>query len=69
MVAPMLEPSPVELRALHRSGATPFKDQDFDTIEPALARWFVGQRLSQAVESYFLNARARVTVIVVRKPR
>lgn len=67
MVAPMLEPNLAELRELHRSGATPFKNQPFDAVAPALSRWYVGQRLSQAVETYYLNARARVSVIVMRK--
>jgi len=69
MVAPMLEPSELELRELLRSGTTPFTDQPYDQIAPALARWYVGQRLSQAVETYYQNARARVVIAVMRKPR
>ncbi len=69
MVAPMLEPSLVELRALHRSGVTPFKDEDFDKAQPALARWYVGQKLSTAIETFYLNARSRVTLVMIRKPR
>jgi hypothetical protein len=69
MVAPMLEPSPVELRALHRAGATPFKDEDFEKAQPALVRWYVGQKLSQAIETFYLNARSRVTLVMIRKPR
>jgi hypothetical protein len=69
MVAPMLEPSSVELRALHRSGTTPFKDEDFEKAQPALVRWYVGQKLSQAIEAFYLNARSRVTLVMIRKPR
>lgn len=69
MVAPMLEPSPVELRALHRAGVTPFKDEDFEKAQPALVRWYVGQKLSQATETFYLNARSRVTLVMIRKPR
>lgn len=68
MVAPMLEPNVVELRDLHRSGATPYKDQPFDEVAPAIARWYVGQRLNQAVETYYLNARSRVSILVMHKP-
>ena len=69
MVAPMLQPNPAELRDLLRSGATPFKDQPFEVVGPALTRWFVGQRLSQAVEAYYVNARARVVITLMRRPR
>jgi hypothetical protein len=69
MVAPMLEPSPVELRALHRSGVTPFKDEDFEKAQPALVRWYVAQKLGQALETFYLNARSRVTLVMIRKPR
>jgi hypothetical protein len=68
MVAPMLTPSEPELRALYRSGATPFKDQPFEKIAEALSRWYMGQKLAQAVEAYYVNARARVVVIVAKKP-
>ncbi len=68
MVAPMLEPSDPELRDLWRTGSTPFKDEPFDRIKPALARWYVGQRLAQATEAYFQNARSRVTISVSRRP-
>ena len=69
MVAPMLEPSSVELRALHRSGTTPFKDEDFEKAQPALVRWYVGQKLSQAIDTFYLNARSRVTLVMIKKPR
>jgi len=69
MIAPMLAPSEPELRDLWRTGATPFKDEPFDTIKPALVRWYVGQRLGQATEAYFQNARSRVVISVARKAR
>jgi hypothetical protein len=69
MVAPMLEPNPADLRDLQSGGATPFKGRPFEEVAPALTRWYVGQHLSQAVETYFLNARARITIIVANRPR
>jgi hypothetical protein len=69
MIAPMLEPGELELRDLWRTGATPFKDQPFDQIAKPLARWYVGQRLTQALDTYFQNARSRVVVNVTRRGR
>jgi hypothetical protein len=67
MIAPMLEPSDPELMDLWRTGTTPFKDQPFAEIKPALSRWYVGQRLGQATEAYFQNARSRVSISLSRK--
>ena len=67
MIAPMLEPSEIELRDLLRTGTTPFKDQPFDQVAPALGRWYVGQRLGQAIEAYYQNARTRVVISVARR--
>ena len=67
MVAPMLEPSEAELRALLRTNATPFRDQPYADVAPALRRWYIGQRLSQALDAYYQHARARVTVILIRR--
>jgi hypothetical protein len=66
MIAPMLEPSDPELMDLWRTGTTPFKDQPFNEIKPALSRWYVGQRLAQATEAYFQNARSRVFISLAR---
>jgi hypothetical protein len=48
---------------------TPFKDEDFEKAQPALVRWYVGQKLGQALETFYLNARSRVTLVMIRKPR
>jgi hypothetical protein len=66
MVTPMLEPSDFELRAVLRTGVTPFKDRPYQEVATLLQRWYVGQRLAQAVEGYYQNARSRVTVNLVR---
>ncbi|WP_433930211.1 hypothetical protein AB3662_40230 [Sorangium cellulosum] len=65
MVAPMLEPSDFELKIALRSGATPFKDQRYEDVAPALKRWYVAQRLAQALDAYYQNARARVSLSIV----
>lgn len=60
MVAPMFNPSDAELRELHRSFATPFRGRHPDL--DALRKWYVGQRLSTALASFYQNARSRVKV-------
>jgi hypothetical protein len=60
MVTPMLTPSALELRRLHRAGEGPLSDRPFDEAEPALRRWYVARSLRVAVANYYQNARARV---------
>jgi hypothetical protein len=67
MVTPMLQPSEAELRSLHKSTNTPFRDAPFDTIRPALLRWYVSRRLNAAVASFFENARSRIDVTVLQR--
>jgi hypothetical protein len=62
MVAPMLDPSDAELRALHRTRNNPFRELAFERIEPGLRRWYVGQRLAAAVQNFYQNARSRITL-------
>ncbi len=69
MIAPMLEPSDLDLRNLWQTGSTPFKDRPFDEIKPALSRWYVGQRLGQEAEAYRQTARSRVVINVSRGPQ
>src|SRR5690606_1322836 len=58
MVTPMLSPSTLELRRLHRDGEGPDAEKSFEEAEPALRRWYVTRSLRSAVETYFQNARA-----------
>jgi hypothetical protein len=68
MVAPMLAPSDAELRNIHRSLETPFRDHEYDEIAPALRRWYVQRRLTAALASFFQNARSRVEIDVLEAP-
>jgi len=68
MVTPMLEPSELELLALHRSGATPFSDRPFEDVKELMQRWYVSVRLGQALDTYYQNARSRVSLVTVKKP-
>lgn len=67
MVAPMLEPSESELRALLATpGATPFSGQPYEKVALPLGRWVVAQRLGDAIATYYQTARSRVVVTLVR---
>jgi hypothetical protein len=65
MVAPMLAPSDAELRLLYRNEKTPYRDAPFETILPALRRWYVATRLSAALSGFYQNARGRLEVHVL----
>jgi hypothetical protein len=67
MVAPMIAPTEIELREIYKTGATPFKDQPFEKIEPLLGKWVMGQRIARALETYYQNARSRVVLAVTRR--
>jgi hypothetical protein len=67
MVTPMLAPSEAELRSLHKSTNTPFRDAPFDSIRPALLRWYVSRRLNAALASFFENARSRIDVTILQR--
>ena len=66
MIAPMLDPSDPELREVFRSGVTPYEGQPFEQVSPLLRRWYVGLKLSQALETYYQNARSRVRITILR---
>lgn len=66
MVAPMLEVSELELRDALRARTTPFGDQPYEQVAAPLERWYVGQKVAKALDSYYLTARGRVTLIIVR---
>ncbi len=70
MVAPMLEPTEIELKALHRAGQTPFTKDDFEdkAVKDRVKRWYIGVRLSQALDTYFQNARSRISIVTVKSP-
>lgn len=65
MVTPMLQPSEAELRSIHKSTSTPFSNAPYDTIRPALLRWYVSRKLNAALATYFENARSRIEVTVL----
>lgn len=67
MVAPMLDPSEAELRELFRSGATPFRGRKLDDVIEPLRKWYVGQRLSSALATFYQNARARVKLTYLKR--
>ena len=61
----MLAPSEAELRNLHRSHSTPFRALPYEQAALPLRRWYVGQRLAEALTSFYQNARARLEIVVL----
>jgi hypothetical protein len=62
MVAPMLEPSTLELRRAHQLEQSPFSGQPFDEVRRPLERWYVARSLRRAAAAFFQNARARLRI-------
>jgi hypothetical protein len=62
MVAPMLSPTPLELRRVHERENTPYKDMAFDQAEAPLRDWYIQVRLREAILTYYQNARTRLKV-------
>ena len=56
-----------QLREVFRTSAHPFKNQPFETVRPALTRWFVEERLRAAETTFLQVARARVRSGVVAR--
>ncbi|HET9954239.1 MAG TPA: hypothetical protein VFQ61_07035 [Polyangiaceae bacterium] len=65
MVAPMLEPTEHELRALHKTRKNPFAALPYERIAPGLRRWYVSQRLATALQAYYQNARSRIQLTLL----
>lgn len=64
-LTPLLRPTDEQLREVFRTSAHPFKNQPFDAVRPALARWFVEERLHAAETTFLQVARARIRIVVV----
>ncbi len=65
MVAPMLEPSEVDLREAHRRGDTPYTAEKFEDAADRVRNWYVSNRLRAALDSYYRGIRNKVTVQLV----
>jgi hypothetical protein len=67
MVAPMLRPTELDLREVHRRGNTPFSNDKFDLVQEPLRRWYVSTRMNAALERYFRNVRSRVKITLIER--
>ncbi len=65
MVAPMLQPSDAELRKVHLTLKTPYRDRAFEDVRNALRRWYVSRRFAAALGSFYQNVRARLRVTIL----
>jgi|GEM_PF-272324 len=69
MVAPMLTPTRTELRQVYAVEHHPFVQQSFEEAEAALRQWWIANRLADAVEQFFSDARQRVSITLLIEPR
>jgi hypothetical protein len=67
MVAPMLRPSELDLREVHKRGETPFSQQRYEDVEEPLRRWYIATRLREAIDEYYRGVRSRVRVWLIRE--
>lgn len=67
MVTPMLLPSDAELRAFQRTLLPPARDLPFETVKAVLQHSYVTQRVTQAIDAYYQNARSRITIVFIRR--
>ncbi len=65
-VMPVLKPSVEQLRDVFRSSAHPYGGRAFEEVRPALARWFVLERVRLAESTFYQAARAHVVMVVTR---
>jgi hypothetical protein len=65
MVAPMLQPSDAELRAIHRTVKTPFRGRAFSEVAVEMRRWYVSRRLGSALAAFYQNARSRIQITLL----
>jgi hypothetical protein len=65
MVAPMLAPTTSELRQVYATDNHPYRQVSYEKAVPLLRRWVVGQRLREAFDVYYQNARQRLTIVTL----
>jgi hypothetical protein len=65
MVAPMLAPTSSELRQVYSTENHPYRGVAYEQALPLLRRWVVGQRLRDAFDQYYQNARQRLTIVLL----
>jgi hypothetical protein len=69
MVAPLLDPTDIELREMHASGKTPFSGERFVDVVDKLRRWVLAQRMAAAVDEFWQNARSRIVITWVAQKK
>ncbi len=62
MVAPIVEPSELELRELHATGKTPFTGEPFEPNIAAIRRAVIAERLAAALDDFWQQARSRLVI-------
>ncbi|NUP11471.1 MAG: hypothetical protein HOW73_35950 [Polyangiaceae bacterium] len=67
MVAPLLDPTDIELREMHAAGKTPYSGERFVDVVDKLRRLVLSQRMTAAVDEFWQNARSRIVITWVTK--
>lgn len=62
MIAPLVEPSDLELRELHAAGKSPYSAQRFADVVDKLRRWVIAQRVSAALDDFWQRSRSRIVI-------
>lgn len=62
MVAPLLEPTDIELRELHAAGKTPYTKERFVDVVDKLRRLVLSQRMAAALDEFWQRARSRIVI-------
>jgi len=65
-IAPILQPTEEQLREIFRTGAHPYRGQDFEQARAGLRRWFIIERVRATESSYLQAVRSRVRIVVMR---
>ena len=69
MVAPIVEPTELELRELHATGKTPFTGLPFEPNVAAIRRAVIATRLAAALDDFWQQARSRLVIKWLRTTR
>lgn len=69
MVRPQPEPPRTQLRALWRSGPTPFTGRPFKEIRESMIGWYLSERAGSDARAFYASARGRVALAWLRRPQ
>jgi len=69
MVAPLVEPTDIELKEILASGQTPYSSKPFAEVKDDLRRWVIARRVGDALDAFYQRARSRIVVTWAKRPK